>query len=117
MNLRRVALPIYALAASILLVLALFTYVVVQDVQHDHDLARISAARQVDSNAFFRAVCDKFEIRDEIVLSLIRPAHLRALAQGERVYADILENATIALETAQGDCDNQIPQIRPVPNP
>lgn len=114
---RRVAWPIYGFAISIAVSLVLVAFIFWQDRDHDRALARLSLIRQQESNEFFRAVCDRFEIRDEIFLSVLQDAYGRSLARGDKVAAETLQRSIIALREAQGNCANQIPKVRKPPAP
>lgn len=117
MNGRRAAWPVYALGAAIVFFMASFAYTYWTNRQHDGDLARLSLQRQADSNRFFEEVCDRFAIRDEIVLRVLQEAYGRALVRGDRVYAESLLTPIVALREAQGECEPSIPDIRKPPSP
>lgn len=112
---RRVAWSIYALAASIVAIVLLVGYIVYSNREHDRDLARVSLERQLDSNLFFREVCDRFALRDEIFLSILQASYGRALERGEQVAAESLLSSIVALREAQGNCRKQIPKVRKPP--
>ncbi len=114
---RRVAWSIYALAASMIAIVALVGYIVHSNRSHDRTLAQISLDRQADSNLFFESVCDKFELRDEIFLRILQGSYSRALERGEKVAAESLLGSIVALREAQGNCRAQIPRIRRPPDP
>jgi hypothetical protein len=108
---RRAALPIYILASAIVLVVGMSGYVIVNNREHDRELARAVVDRQRSVNETLRAMCDRFELRDEIFLRILVDAAARQRAAGDEDAAEGLELNILALQLAQGDCTRDIPKV------
>jgi hypothetical protein len=117
-HLRRSSVPIYGLAASIVLVIAMSGYLIQNNRAHERELVAFSLQRQESVNDTFMAMCDRLALRDEIIISILTDAAERARANGEPVTAEALENNVAAIKFVQDDCTQEIPQIvNPPPLP
>jgi hypothetical protein len=95
---RKIAFPIYVLALGIMLAIGSAGYVIINNRQHDKELAAAVVERNRAVNETLRGMCDRFELRDEIFL--------RILEQSAELQLNIL-----ALRLAQGDCLKDIPRV------
>jgi hypothetical protein len=117
-HLRRSSIPIYALAASIVLVIFMSAYLIYNNRVHERELTAFSLQRQESVNDTFMAMCDRLALRDEILINILGIAADRARTQGDRSYAQSLENNMEALKFVQDDCVQEIPRIiNPPPLP
>jgi hypothetical protein len=112
---RKIALPIYLLAAGIVATIGLAGYVAYQDRQHDQDLVALALERQRGVNQTLRTMCDRFELRDEIFLRILSESARRHREAGRLDAAESLELNILALQLAQGDCIDDIPNVVPPP--
>jgi hypothetical protein len=108
---RKIALPIYVLAIAIVLTTAMAGYVIHNNREHDKELALAVVDRQRSVNETLRAMCDRFELRDEIFLRILVDAAARQRAAGDEDAAEGLELNILALQLAQGDCTRDIPKV------
>lgn len=106
---RRLTLPVYLMAVSVIAVLGLIGYTVRENYHHQQQLAAAVDERQREINRFLRVeVCDRFELRDEIHLSYLREARERYRRSDPR-FSRTLADAIIALEFTQRGCVDEIP--------
>jgi hypothetical protein len=117
MTVRKVALPIYLLAISIVLAIAISGFVLYSDRQNDQRIAQAVVDRQRSVNETLRAMCDRFELRDEIFLRILTDVAQRRRATGDEAGAKEMELNILALQLAQGDCVQEIPKVGPPPVP
>jgi hypothetical protein len=113
MTVRKVAFPIYLLALSIILAIAVAGYVLYTDRQNDKALVQLAVDRQRSVNETLRAMCDRFELRDEIFLRILTDVAQRRRASGDEEGAEEMEFNILALQLAQGDCVQEIPKVVP----
>jgi hypothetical protein len=90
MTVRKVAFPIYLLAFSIVVTIAVAGFVLYTDRQND-----------------------RFELRDEIFLRILVDVAQRRRASGDLEGAEEMEFNILALQLAQGDCVQEIPKVLP----
>jgi hypothetical protein len=113
MTVRKVAFPIYLLAFSIVVTIAVAGFVLYTDRQNDRKLAELTVDRQRSVNQTLRAMCDRFELRDEIFLRILVDVAQRRRASGDLEGAEEMEFNILALQLAQGDCVQEIPKVLP----
>jgi hypothetical protein len=113
MTVRKVAFPIYLLALSIILAIAVSGFVLYSDRQNDQRIAEAEVDRQRSVNETLRAMCDRFELRDEIFLRILTDVAQRRRATGDEAGAEEMELNVLALRLAQGDCVQEIPKVVP----
>jgi hypothetical protein len=113
MTVRKVAFPIYLLALSIVLAIAVAGFVLYSDRQNDQRIAQAVVDRQRSINETLRAMCDRFELRDEIFLRILVDVAQRRRASGDEAGAEEMEFNILALQLAQGDCVEEIPKVVP----
>jgi hypothetical protein len=113
MTVRKVAFPIYLLAISIVLAIAISAFVLYSDRQNDKRIAQAVVDRQRSVNETLRAMCDRFELRDEIFLRILTDVAQRRRASGDEEGAEEMEFNILALQLAQGDCVQEIPKVGP----
>jgi siroheme synthase (precorrin-2 oxidase/ferrochelatase) len=113
---RKIAVPIYVLALAIVLVIGMGGYVIVNNRQHDKDIAEAVIERQRAVNETLRSICDRFELRDEIFLRILVDAAARQREAGDEEAAEALELNILALQLAQGDCLQDLPKVTKPPH-
>jgi hypothetical protein len=113
---KRIAFPIYLLGLSIVLAIASAGYVIYTNRERDRDLVELAFERQKGVNQTLRAMCDRFELRDEIFLRILEQSAERQRALGNIDAVEDLELNILALRLAQGDCTNDIPKVIPPPS-
>jgi hypothetical protein len=113
MTVRKVAFPIYLLAFSLVVIVAMAGFVLYNDRQHDKQLAEAVIDRQRSVHETLRAMCDRFELRDEIFLRILVDVAARRRTAGDETGAEEMEFNILALQLAQGDCVQEIPKVVP----
>jgi hypothetical protein len=108
---RKIAFPIYVLALGIMLAIGSAGYVIINNRQHDKELAAAVVERNRAVNETLRGMCDRFELRDEIFLRILEQSAARQRALGNTEAAEELQLNILALRLAQGDCLKDIPIV------
>ena len=105
---KRIVVPVYVMALSLILTLVVVAWTIRSGHQHQKQLEAAAAQRTADVNQSLEAMCDRFELRDEITLSYLRVARDRYEKTDPR-YSMVLADAVLALEVTQRGCRSQLP--------
>ena len=93
---------------SIVVVIAMFGYVIREQGRHRAELAASVQTREENVTAYLEELCERLEIRDEIQVGYLQAAAAR-YTKSDPDYAETLSRAAEALLVSQSGCREGIP--------
>jgi hypothetical protein len=110
---RRVTVPVYVIAISIVLAFMLVGWTVRVNYVRGQEVKKQQAAitqQQEQTKVFLRSeVCARLLLRDEILISVLEAAAARVRRTDED-YAAILDNAILAFRFTKDGCESELPK-------
>jgi hypothetical protein len=103
---KHIAVPVYVMAASILISVLLVGYILRENAQHQKDLIQ----QRTELIQFLRVeVCERLLLRDEIQIQYLAAAVLR-YQDDDPEYAAQLQTAVQALQFTKNGCASELPE-------